>query len=88
MMHIWTITAWKKNLQNDTLRRTGMDEFVTCGPAPGVISDYCRSIPLNGYGKIYATQLPDGFYQLANGHHRVAALRSLGKETIKIFLTK
>ena len=65
-----------------------MDEFVTCGPAPGVISDYCRSIPLNGYGKIYATQLPNGFYQLANGHHRVAALRSLGKETIKIFLTK
>ena len=65
-----------------------MDEFVTCGPAPGVISDYCRLIPLNGYGKIYATQLPNGFYQLANGHHRVAALRSLGKETIKIFLTK
>ena len=65
-----------------------MDEFVTCGPAPGVISDYCRSIPLNGYGKIYATQLPNGFYQLANGHHRVAALRSLGRETIKIFLTK
>ena len=65
-----------------------MDEFVICGPAPGVISDYCRSIPLNGYGKIYATQLPNGFYQLANGHHRVAALRSLGKETIKIFLTK
>ena len=65
-----------------------MDEFVTCGPAPGVISDYCRLIPLNGYGKIYATQLPNGFYQLANGHHRVAALKSLGKETIKIFLTK
>ena len=65
-----------------------IDEFVTCGPAPGVISDYCRSIPLNGYGKIYVTQLPNGFYQLANGHHRVAALRSLGKETIKIFLTK
>lgn len=48
----------------------------------------CRSIPLNGYGKIYATQLPNGFYQLANGHHRVVALKSLGKETIKIFLTK
>lgn len=28
------------------------------------------------------------FYQLANGHHRVAALRSFGVETIKIFLTK
>lgn len=65
-----------------------LDEFVTSGPAPGVISEYCRSIPLNGYGKIYATQLPNGFYQLANGHHRVAALKSLGKETIDIFLTK
>ena len=72
----------------DKILNNPLDEFVTCGPAPGVISDYCHSIPLNGYGKIYATQLPNGFYQLANGHHRVAALRSLGKETIKIFLTK
>lgn len=64
------------------------DDFVTSGPAPGVISEYCRSIPLKGYKKIYATQLPNGFYQLANGHHRVAALRSLGRETIKIYLTK
>ena len=65
-----------------------LDEFVTSGPAPGVIGDYCRSIPINGYGKIYATQLPNGFYQLANGHHRVAALKSLGKDTIKIFIVK
>ena len=65
-----------------------LDEFVTIGPAPGVINKYCRSIPLNGYGKIYVTKLPNGFYQLANGHHRVAALRKLGEEKIKIFLTK
>ena len=64
------------------------DEFVTCGPSQGLISDYCRSIPQNGYGKIFATKLPNGFYQLADGHHRVAALRSLGEKTIKIFLTK
>ena len=76
----------KVNINN--VLNNPIDEFVTCGPAPGVISDYCRSIPLNGYGKIYATQLPNGFYQLADGHHRVAALRSLGKKTIKIFLTK
>ena len=64
------------------------DEFVSCGPAPGVIGNYCRSIPANGYGKIYVTQLPNGFYQIANGHHRVAALKNLGEDTIKIFLTK
>ena len=64
------------------------DEFVTIGPAPGVVSEYCRSIPLNGYGQIYATQLGNGYYQLTDGHHRVAALRSLGEETIKIYLTK
>ena len=65
-----------------------LDEFVTVGPAQGVISNYCRTIPTNGYGRISATALPNGYYQLADGHHRVAALRSLGYETIKIFLTK
>ena len=48
-------------------------------PASGEIS------VLNEYGKIYAAQLPNGFDQLANGHHRVAALKKLGEETIKIF---
>ena len=65
-----------------------LDEFVTIGPADGVIQKYCRTIPRYGYGKIYATQLGNGLYQIANGHHRVAALRALGYETIKIFLTK
>ncbi len=65
-----------------------LDEFVTVGPAQGVVSNYCRTIPMNGYGKIFATALPNGYYQLADGHHRVAALRALGYTTIKIFLTK
>ena len=65
-----------------------LDEFVTIGPADGVIAQYCRTIPQSGYGKIYVTQLGNGLYQIANGHHRVAALRALGYETIKIFLTK
>ena len=64
------------------------DEFVTIGPADDVIQQYCRTIPQSGYGKIYVTQLGNGLYQIANGHHRVAALRALGYETIKIFLTK
>ena len=65
-----------------------LDEFVTDGPAQGVVSNYCRTIPMNGYGRISATSLSNGFYQLADGHHRVAALRSLGYDTIKIFITK
>ena len=65
-----------------------LDEFVTIGPADGVIEQYCRTIPRSGYGKIYATQLGNGLYQIANGHHRVAALRALAYETIKIYLTK
>ena len=64
------------------------DEFVTIGPANGVIERYCQTIPYSGYGKIYATQLGNGLYQITNGHHRVAALRALGYETIKIFITK
>ena len=65
-----------------------LDDFVTVGPAQGVIRNYCQTIPINGYGRIFATTLPNGFYQLVDGHHRVAALRSLGYCTIKIFLTK
>ena len=65
-----------------------LDEFVTVGPANGVIEQYCRTIPQSGYGQIYATQLENGLYQIVNGHHRVEALRRLGYETIKIFLTK
>jgi len=64
------------------------DEFVTLGPANGVINQYCQTIPNSGYGKIYATRLENGLYQIANGHHRVAALRILGVETINIYLTK
>ncbi len=60
----------------------------TVGPAQGIVSNYCKTIPMNGYGRIFATALPNGYYQLADGHHRVAALRFLGRDTIKIFLTK
>ena len=65
-----------------------LDEFVTIGPADGVISQYYNTIPQMGYGKIYATYLENGFYQLANGQHRVAALRMLGVKFIKIYLIK
>ena len=64
------------------------DPFTQGMSAPGVVSDYCRSIPSNGYGKISVTKLANGFYQLANGHHRVAALKSLGYDVIKIFITE
>ena len=64
------------------------DEFVSVGPANGVIDQYRRTIPQSGYGKIYATYLSNGKYFIANGHHRVAALKFLGVETIKIYLTK
>ena len=65
-----------------------LDEFVTVGPAQGVISNYCKTIPATGYDKIFAIALPNGYYQLTNGHHHVAALRSLNYKTIKIFLSK
>lgn len=79
----WIHAHLLRNVVNNPL-----DEFVTIGPADGVIQQYCRTIPQSGYGKIYATRLGNGLYQIANGHHRAAALRALGYETIKIFLTK
>lgn len=72
----------------DKLINNPLDEFVTSGPKDGAISKYIQSISETGnYGKIYVSKLQNGMFQIANGHHRVAALRRLGYEAIKIFLT-
>ena len=63
------------------------DDFVKVGPKDGGISDYVHSISqTSGYGKIFANKLPNGMYQIANGHHRVAALRKLGYKFVRFFL--
>lgn len=72
----------------DKLVNNPLDEFTTIGPADGVIGRYRQIIPQSGYGKIYATRIGNGFYQIADGHHRVAALKELGYKVIKIYLTK
>ena len=64
-----------------------LDDFVTVGPKDGGISNYVRSISQTGdYGQIFASKLSNGMYQIANGHHRVAALRQLGYKFVNIFL--
>ena len=45
------------------------DPFTQGLRAPGVVSNYCISIPQNGYGKIQVIPLPNGYYMLADGHH-------------------
>ena len=40
------------------------------------------------YGQIFASKLQNGMYQIANGHHRVVALRQLGYEYVKFFLVR
>ena len=63
------------------------DDFVKVGTKDGGISDYVRSISQSSdYGKIFANKLPNGMYQIANGHHRVAALRKLGYKFVRFFL--
>ena len=57
-------------------------------PAPGVISTYCRTIPQTGYGRISVVVLPNGYYRLADGHHRIAALKSLGYTIVKVYIAK
>lgn len=72
-----------------TLINNPADEFVTIGPKNGAISNYMREISATKrYGQIFASKLQDGLYQIANGHHRVEALKRLGYEFIKIFLVK
>ena len=71
-----------KNLVNNPL-----DEFVTRGPKDGAISAYMRSISQTGnYGQIFAKRIGKGVFEIANGHHRVAALIKLGYKYVKIFL--
>ena len=70
------------NLVNNPL-----DEFVTKGPKDGAISGYMRSISQTGdYGQIFAKKIGNGMFEIANGHHRVAALIKLGYRFVKFFL--
>ena len=73
-----------KNLINNPL-----DEFVTKGPKDGAISEYMRSISQTGnYGQIFAKKIGKGVFEIANGHHGVAALIKLGYIFVKIFLVR
>ena len=77
--------AIRTNINN--LVNNPLDEFVTVGPKDGGISGYVRLISQTGdYGQIFASKLPNGMYQIANGHHRVAALRQLGYRYVNFFL--
>lgn len=70
----------------NSLVNNPLDEFITLGPKDGGISGYVKSIAETGkYGKIYAGKPGNGMYQIANGHHRVAALRQLGYSFVNIF---
>ena len=74
-------------MKNNNLVNNPLDEFVTVGPKDGGISGYVRSISQTGdYGQIFARKLPNGMYQIVNGHHRVAALRQLGYRYVNFFL--
>ena len=72
------------NLVNNPL-----DEFVTKGPKDGAISEYMRSISQTGnYGQIFAKRIGAEMFEIANGHHRVAALMKLGYKYVKFFLVR
>ena len=64
------------------------DEFVTLGQAAGKVSGYCRTIPIEGYGEISVVSLPNGYYMVCDGHHRIEALRKLGYDVIRVYITK
>ena len=77
----------KTNINN--LVDNPADDFVIHGPKNGRISEHINSISQTGnYGEIYASKLPNGMYQLANGHHRISALKQLGYKYVNFFLVK
>ena len=65
-----------------------MDEFVTIGPKAGAVVEKIRMIQRTGQYSVYATKLSNGYFQIANGHHTVQALRNMGVGTINIYITK
>ena len=78
-----------KRVKLDKILNNPEDPFTKGTPCPGKVSEYCQKIKQTGnYGKIRVTKLDNGLYQLADGHHRVAALRSLGYKTIKVWITR
>ena len=78
-----------KRVKIDKVLNNPEDPFTRGNPCPGKVGEYCQKIQQTGnYGKISVTNLKNGFYQLADGHHRVAALRSLGYKTLKVWITR
>ena len=62
---------------------------MTKGPKDGAISEYMRSISQTGnYGQIFAKRIGAEMFEIANGHHRVAALMKLGYKYVKFFLVR
>jgi RHS repeat-associated protein len=81
------LISGKVNINN--IVNNPKDEFVTGGPAQGKITEWIRIIQQTGnYGKIYVQDLGNGYYMLADGHHRVAALANLGENVISVYITK
>ena len=79
--------AIKININN--LVNNSTDEFLIVGPKDGAISNYMRSINLTGdYGRISASKLQNGLYQISDGHHRIAALKRLGYRNVYFYLVK
>ena len=75
----------RTNIKN--LISNSKDEFVTVGPKDGAISSHTRSINLTGdYGEILARRLGNGLYEIADGHHRIAAMLKLGYKYVNIYL--
>ena len=79
----------RMKVKTSKLINNPVDEYVTISPKQGLVTEKIKEIQkLGTYGDIYATPLPNGYFQITNGHHTVEALRCLGKETINIYLTK
>ena len=78
-----------KRVKISQLVNNPSDEFTTIGPKQGEIANKIAQIQRTGcYEKPYVKALTDGLYEIQNGHHTVQALKSLGKTSVKVFITK
>ena len=78
-----------KNVDVNKIINNPNDPFVTITPKDGRVAEYIKIISeTKDYSKIYVTELENGLYQIANGHHRIATLLELGYEKVKVYFVK
>ena len=81
--------ALPKRVKIDKLVNNPQDPYTAIEPKQGLVVEKINEYLSTGkYEYPSVIKMNNGLYEIANGHHTIQALKSLGKKTIKVFITK